>query len=235
MTLRKKAFENIVGKGENASNQHFLLFPQCFLPFLCQSSVFESHLFCRQQLLSFWTSRKFCRLVKELRGNACFFFQTDIWGLGCCAYEMLTLKRAFEGKALWTLIREIRNGKVGLILKGKVFCHANFSSVTLQQLSNILFYCINTTRTLSSLQCTLHLLSWQNCLTLYQTTILDWSKLKAFADEKMHLNQKVKFGLARIENIVGKRDSAGYQHFLLFPQCFQKTSFSGSLKVGIVW
>ena len=26
-----------------------------------------------------------------------------------------------------------------------------------------------------------------------------------------------------------------YQHFLLFPQCFQKTSFSGSLKVGIVW
>ena len=26
-------FENIVEKGENAGNQHFLLFPQCFLPF----------------------------------------------------------------------------------------------------------------------------------------------------------------------------------------------------------
>ena len=26
-TLWKKFFENIVGKGENASNQHFLLFP----------------------------------------------------------------------------------------------------------------------------------------------------------------------------------------------------------------
>ena len=25
-----KLRENIVGKGENASNQHFLLFPQCF-------------------------------------------------------------------------------------------------------------------------------------------------------------------------------------------------------------
>ena len=25
--------ENIVGNGENAGNQHFLLFPQCFLPF----------------------------------------------------------------------------------------------------------------------------------------------------------------------------------------------------------
>ena len=32
-TLKYRAFENIVGKGENAGNQHFLLFPQCFLPF----------------------------------------------------------------------------------------------------------------------------------------------------------------------------------------------------------
>ena len=32
-TLRKKPFETIVGRGENAGNQHFLLFPQCFLPF----------------------------------------------------------------------------------------------------------------------------------------------------------------------------------------------------------
>ena len=25
--------KNTVGKGENAGNQHFLLFPQCFLPY----------------------------------------------------------------------------------------------------------------------------------------------------------------------------------------------------------
>ena len=31
MTLRKKPFENIVGEGENAGYQHFLLFSQCFL------------------------------------------------------------------------------------------------------------------------------------------------------------------------------------------------------------
>ena len=30
---RKRPFENIVGKGENTGNQHFLLFPQCFLPY----------------------------------------------------------------------------------------------------------------------------------------------------------------------------------------------------------
>ena len=38
-----KAFENIVGKGENAGNQHFLLFPQCFLTFPKQISSFELH------------------------------------------------------------------------------------------------------------------------------------------------------------------------------------------------
>ena len=32
MIPRKRPFENIVGeKGENAGNQHFLLFPQCFI------------------------------------------------------------------------------------------------------------------------------------------------------------------------------------------------------------
>ena len=30
---KKSLFENIVGKGENAGTQHFLLFPQCFLSF----------------------------------------------------------------------------------------------------------------------------------------------------------------------------------------------------------
>ena len=39
--LERKAFENIVGKGENAGDQHFLLFPQCFLLFLKQISIFE--------------------------------------------------------------------------------------------------------------------------------------------------------------------------------------------------
>ena len=32
-SLKKNPFENIVGKGENTGNQHFLLFPQCFLLF----------------------------------------------------------------------------------------------------------------------------------------------------------------------------------------------------------
>ena len=65
--------------------------------------------------------------------------------------------------------------------------------------------------------------------------ILDLSKLKVFADNKTNATQKLKFVLGRVENIVGKGENAGYQHFLLFPQCFQEATFSGLLKLGIVW
>ena len=60
-------------------------------------------------------------------------------------------------------------------------------------------------------------------------------QLKGFADDKIDGTEKLKFVLGRIENIVGKGENAGYQHFFLFPQCFQKASCTGSLKVVIVW
>ena len=65
--------------------------------------------------------------------------------------------------------------------------------------------------------------------------ILDWSKFKTFADNKINVAENLKFVLERVENTVGKGDNAGYHHFLLFLQCFQKPSLSGSLKVWIVW
>ena len=40
-TLRKEAFENILGNGENACYQHFLLFSKCCLPFPKQISNFR--------------------------------------------------------------------------------------------------------------------------------------------------------------------------------------------------
>ena len=36
-----------------------------------------------------------------------------------------------------------------------------------------------------------------------------------------------------VEYMVGKGENAGYQHFLLFPQCFLNASFPGSLKSGL--
>ena len=63
--------------------------------------------------------------------------------------------------------------------------------------------------------------------------ILDWSKSEAFADNEINVTQKWKFELEWVENIVGKAKNAGYQHFLIFPQCFQNLCSSGSLKFGL--
>ena len=65
--------------------------------------------------------------------------------------------------------------------------------------------------------------------------IWDHSNLKAFADDILKVIQMTICVTDWVENIVGKGENAGYQHFLLFPQCFQKASCPGSLKVGIVW
>ena len=64
--------------------------------------------------------------------------------------------------------------------------------------------------------------------------ILDMTKLKAFEDDKLNIDKMVISLLDRVENTEGKGENAGYQHFLLFPQCFPGPSLR-SLKVGIVW
>ena len=72
--------------------------------------------------------------------------------------------------------------------------------------------------------------------SLLHNKIVDLSKLKVFADNKIDVIRKLKFVSGRIENIVGKGENAGYQHFLLFPHFFfffQKASDTKSLKVGI--
>ena len=70
--------------------------------------------------------------------------------------------------------------------------------------------------------------------SLRNDRILELSELKAFADDKI-IDMNLKFLFERLENIVGKGENAGYQHFLLFLQCFQKASSSRSLKVDVVW
>ena len=64
--------------------------------------------------------------------------------------------------------------------------------------------------------------------------ILDWSKFKTFADNEINVGETLKTVYGRVENFVGKGENAAYQHFLLFPQCFQKSIFwGGSVEVGI--
>ena len=64
--------------------------------------------------------------------------------------------------------------------------------------------------------------------------ILDWSKRRELADNEIKLGKIMIYVSDRVENIVGKGEKAGYQHFLLFPHCFQKAFYSGSLKVVMV-
>lgn len=42
------------------------------------------------------------------------FFQSDVWALGCCVYEMSTLKHAFNAKDMNSLVYRIVEGKVGV-------------------------------------------------------------------------------------------------------------------------
>ena len=53
---------------------------------------------------------------------------------------------------------------------------------------------------------------------------MDLSKLKAFADDKMNVAKMMFHVFDRAENIVGKGENSGYQHFLLFPHCFLTNS-----------
>ena len=60
--------------------------------------------------------------------------------------------------------------------------------------------------------------------------ILGLTKLKAAADDNLNVTQNIKVVLYRIENILGKEENAGYQHFLLFPQSFRKAFFLQCVK-----
>ena len=53
-------FENIVGIGENHTNQHFILLPHCFLPLLYEFLCLFHIYLCRLHMLSILSS------VKEL-------------------------------------------------------------------------------------------------------------------------------------------------------------------------
>ena len=59
---------------------------------------------------------------------------------------------------------------------------------------------------------------------------MDVTKLKIFADDNLNLPQMIMSVFDREENFVETGENAGYQHFLLFPQCFQKASFFRVIK-----
>ena len=49
-------------------------------------------------------------------------------------------------------------------------------------------------------------------------------KLDVFSKYKLNMNHVTGFISEWVKNIVGKKENAGFQHFLLFLQCFKKAS-----------
>ena len=63
---------------------------------------------------------------------------------------------------------------------------------------------------------------WRYNYPFLKRQILDSSKLKEFADDNFEFDENGEILAERVENTVGKGETARYQKFLLFPQSFQK-------------
>ena len=122
-----------MGKGENAGNQHFLLFPQGLLLYQRQKLSFVLHLFCRLQLLSIWTRFNFCCLgmgcgsdITEtvlkaaIQSIKLYPFPNKPWFLRVCSTSLL---KTLQGK------REIARNEQFLLFPQcflsvwRAFCH----------------------------------------------------------------------------------------------------------------
>ena len=70
--------------------------------------------------------------------------------------------------------------------------------------------------------------------TLPNDKILDWSKLKSFADDKINVTEQLKFVLGRVENILwGKDKNAGNSIFSFSYHVFKRFLFQGRWKSGL--
>ena len=85
------------------------------------------------------------------------------------------------------------------------------------------------------LQCVLFLSGPLNSSPITRRQISDSSKLKEFADDNFKFDENGRKLSKWVENTVEKGETARYEQFLLFPQCFQKACFPGASKGVIVW
>ena len=67
-------------------------------------------------------------------------------------------------------------------------------------------------------------------LTLFQTTILDSSKLKEFADMNFRFDENSRKFFKLVEKTVGKGGIAPYEEFLLFPKVISKDLFCTAIR-----
>ena len=78
-TLKRRPSENVGKKGENAGNQHFSHFPQCFLPLAFQKlfSFFQPYLLCSSRNAFDLEQPKNFSFGKELKGQTNKYMYTE--------------------------------------------------------------------------------------------------------------------------------------------------------------
>ena len=64
-----------------------------------------------------------------------------------------------------------------------------------------------------------------NLNSLPKDNLLDWSKLKAFADDEIYVTEKLKSGLGQDRKHCGKRRKCWLPAFSLFPALFSEDYF----------
>ena len=144
------AFVNIVGKGQIAHNEQFLLFPKCFL---------RNHIIVSPFVHIFYIISLF-------------------------AAELEAPKIGISGK--------------GLIKVRTLLVEVEWWPYFLYPMNS-----------------------------LPNDKILNWSKLKAFADDKIKVFNMIIFVFDRVENNVENGENAGYLHFLLFHKVFKRSLCQG--------
>ena len=63
--------------------------------------------------------------------------------------------------------------------------------------------------------------------SLPQDQMLDWSKMKTLADDKINANENLEFGLGRVENIMGNGENTSHQHFFFSHNVFKRLLSQG--------
>ena len=101
-----------------------------------------------------------------------------------------------------------------LVTSNFSFSHNVFNSYISSVRQNVALcgFCFKSTSNLDTFQSQL----------FTKDNILDWFKLKAFADDKLHMNQILHFVFVRVENIAGKRRKCWLPAFSPFPTMFSK-------------
>ena len=97
----KKGFwkKNTVWKEENAVSSIFFISHNVFYPIADETRPFEKYLICRLRMLSIWTSRKGCRLLKKLTNPS--RSRGDIRDKVSFSDELLVLFPAISTDRIW--------------------------------------------------------------------------------------------------------------------------------------